>query len=360
MMKRFAAGTVLLAMLAVWPGTAVFGGETVVFENVDEIAVNEGPTLTVGYVKIGAESDWRMACNKSLADTFTIDNGYFLLTSDAQQKQDRQVKAVREFISQEVDYILLDPITESGWAASLEEAREAGIPVIVFDREVDVDDPEAYTAWLGSDFYTEGARASAWLEAYLEESGYEGEVGIVHIQGTTDSSAQIGRTRGLDEALEKHPQWELLGRADADFTTAKGKEVMVEMLEEFGGRINVVYCENDNEAYGAIEAIEEAGFSAGTDLEKGDILVLSFDAANNGLMLTMEKKIAVNTECAPCYGPLLTQMIMALERGEELPKRQYVYEQQFSALGKPDSVTVSGRTWPVAPVSEELISARPY
>ena len=333
-------------------------------ESGSEVAVNENGTLTVGYVMIGAESDWRLACNKSVEEAFTRANGYSLLVSDAQQKPEKQIKAVREFINQEVDYILLNPIVESGWEASLEEAREAGIPVIAFDREVDVEAENAYTAWLGSDFYLEGEKACAWLEAFLEtnvpdEIKDEG-IGIVHIQGTLNSSAQLGRTKALDDALAGNAKLKLLDRQSGDFTTAKGKEVMVDMLSRFGEDIDVVYCENDNEAYGAIDAIREAGREPGTDIAAGEILVMSFDATHNGLAMTMDGQIAVNTECAPQYGPLLTQLIQKIERGEEVPERQYVNEEQFSALEEPAEVSVRGETFPVTMVTEEVIEGRTY
>ena len=325
-----------------------------------EVAVNEGKILTVGYVMIGAESDWRLACNKSIREAFTRENGYSLLISDAQQKHEKQIKAVREFINQEVDYILFNPIVESGWEASLEEAAEAGIPVIGFDREVDVKAKDACTTWIGSDFLLEGRKACAWLEAYLESTGYEDSLGLVHIQGTMGSSAQIGRTRALDEALAGHPEWKLLDRQSGDFTTAKGKEVMVDMLAGYGDEIQAVYCENDNEAYGAIEAIREAGRIPGPDIASGEILVLSFDAARNGLLLTLTGQIAVNTECAPEYGPLLTQIISRLEGGDKLPARQYVQEAQFSALEHPAEIYADGQSYPVIKLTEDLIESRSY
>ena len=329
-----------------------------------EVAVNENGILTVGYVMIGAESDWRLACNKSVEEAFTRANGYSLIVSDAQQKPEKQIKAVREFINQEVDYILLNPIIESGWEASLEEAKEAGIPVITFDREVDVETEDAYIAWLGSDFYLEGEKACAWLEAFLEENmpdeRKDDGIGIVHLQGTMNSSAQLGRTKALDDALERNASLKLLDRQSGDFTTAKGKEVMVDMLARFGEEIEVVYCENDNEAYGAIDAIREAGRTPGTDLAAGEILVMSFDATHNGLAMTMDGQIAVNTECAPQYGPLLTQLIQKIERGEEVPERQYVNEEQFSAQAEPAEVSVRGETFPVTMVTEEVIDARTY
>ena len=327
----------------------------------DEVAVNEKGILTVGYVMIGAESDWRLACNRSVEEAFTRANGYSLLISDAQQKHEKQIKAVREFINQEVDYILLNPIVESGWDASLEEALEAGIPVIAFDREVNVSIENAYKTWLGSDFFLEGEKACAWLEAYLAENGLsEEEIGLVHIQGTLNSSAQLGRTRALDEALEKHPNWKLLDRQSGDFTTAKGKEVMVDMIAKYGDQIRIVYCENDNEAYGAIEAIREAGCTPGTDLGNGEILIMSFDATHNGLTMTLGGQIAVNTECAPQYGPLLTQLVQKIEKGEELPDRQYVSEAQFSALESPAQISVGDQTYDVTMVTEEVIAGRGY
>ena len=326
----------------------------------NEVAVNDKGTLTVGYVMIGSESDWRIACNRSIQETFTRENGYSLLTSDAQQKAEKQIKAVREFINQEVDYILLDPLVENGWDASLEEAREAGIPVIVFDREVASKEEDDYVAWLGSDFYLEGQRACAYLKEYLERTGYEGELNIVHIQGTLDSSAQIGRTRALDDALLENKTWTLLDRKEGEFTTAKGKEVMVDMLENYGDKIQVVYCENDNEAYGAISAIEEAGLKAGTSLKDGEILVLSFDSTHGGLSMTKDGEILVNTECAPLYGPLLSQLIGRIENGEEVSHIQYVREEQFSSLAEPGEVTVGEEVYPVTLITDELLEARSY
>ena len=354
-MKRMSIVAALLLPLTMCVPTLAYPGES---GSMGEIAVNTEGILTVGYVMIGAESDWRLACNRSVEEAFTRANGYSLLVNDAQQKPEKQIKAVREFVNQEVDYILLNPIVESGWEASLEEARDAGIPVIVFDREVDVATEEAYVTWLGSDFYLEGKKACAWLEAFLADKQQAEPVGIVHIQGTLDSSAQLGRTRALDDALARHPEWKLLDRQSGDFTTAKGKEVMVDMLSRLGDQIQVVYCENDNEAYGALEAIEEAGLRAGT--EPGQILLLSFDATHSGLRLTMEGQIAVNTECAPLYGPLLTQLIQELEQGETLPEKQYVREMQFSALESPAQVEVEGQVYPVTQLTTELIENRPY
>ena len=162
-------------------------------------------TITVGFSQVGAESDWRTANTESMKSTFSEENGYELIFDDAQQKQENQLTAIRNFIQQEVDYILLAPVTETGWDTVLQEAKDAGIPVIIVDRMVDVSDDSLYTAWVGSNFKLEGQKAMAWLDAYLEAKGRgDEEINLVDIQGTIGASAQIGRTEGFDEAVEAH------------------------------------------------------------------------------------------------------------------------------------------------------------
>ena len=119
-------------------------------------------TITVGFSQVGAESDWRTANTESMKSTFSEENGYELIFDDAQQKQENQLTAIRNFIQQEVDYIVLAPVTETGWDTVLQEAKDAGIPVIIVDRMVDVSDDSLYTAWVGSNFKLEGQKAMAW------------------------------------------------------------------------------------------------------------------------------------------------------------------------------------------------------
>ena len=326
----------------------------------DSVAVNPKGTLTVGFVMIGSESDWRIACNRSVEEAFSRENGYYLVVRDGQQKQENQMKAMREFIDMDVDYILLNPIAENGWDAVLQEAREAGIPVVVFDRKVRAADPNAYTTWIGSDFLLEGRRACTWLEEFLKSRQYDDRLNIVHLQGTMESSAQIGRTRALDEALRRNRRWNLLERKPAEFTTAKAKEVMADMLKLYGDRIQMVYCENDNMAYGAIESIERSGRNVGANLERGDVLVISFDAVHRAMELALKDDIAVVTECDPLYGPRLTQIIQQLKRGETPEHEIYVKEAQFSAIWEPSQVVVNGITHKVTRLTEEIVENREY
>lgn len=328
----------------------------------EPVAINTGEQLTIGFSQIGAESDWRLASSASMEQVFTSDNGYNLIFSNAQQKQENQIKAIREFISQDVDYIILDPLTETGWESSLQEAKDAQIPVIIVDREVKVEDEDLYTVWVGSDFRLEGDRACAWLEAYLDSQPElaQKEIGIVHLQGTLDASAQIGRSKALEDAVKAHENWNLLDVQCGDFVQAKGREVMEQMIGQYGSSINVVYCENDNMAYGVQEALESAGMTAGDDIAAGEVLIISFDAARQGLQDTLQGKIAVDTECNPLYAPILSRIIMALEQGNDLPKRNYYEEKQFSSIEEIREVTVDGETYEVTHLTEELIQGREY
>ena len=319
-----------------------------------EAAGNTGDVITVGFSQVGAESDWRTANSESMKSTFSTENGYNLIFDDAQQKQENQIAAIRNFIQQEVDYIVLAPVTESGWDTVLQEAKDAEIPVIIVDRMVNVSDDSLYTAWVGSNFKLEGQQACEWLKAYAEAKGMS-EVNIVDIQGTIGASAQIGRTEALNEAVEANG-WNLLAQQTGEFTQAKGQEVMESMLKQYDN-INVVYCENDNEAFGAIEAIKAAGKTVGPD---GDILVMSFDTTKQGITDTLSGDIIVNTECNPLHGPRVEQIIKQLQAGETPEKQAYVEEGIYAHGSDVASVTVDGTDYEVTEVTQDVVDARAY
>jgi len=286
-----------------------------------EADTSSGGLVTVGFSQVGAESDWRTANTESMKSTFTEENGYTLIFDDAQQKQDNQITAIRNFIQQEVDYIVLAPIAETGWDTVLQEAKDAGIPVIIVDRMIDVSDDSLFTSWVGSDFRAEGDKAVAWLE---EEYADADTLNIVHLQGTIGSSAQIGRTEALDAGIEANDTWNLVAQQTGEFTQAKGQEVMESILKQ-NSEIDVVYAENDNMAFGAIDA---AGKTVGVD---GDITIISFDATNAGLQMVLDGKINYNVECNPLHGPRVAELIEMLENGETPEKLNYVEEEAFDA-----------------------------
>ncbi|MBR6281992.1 MAG: ABC transporter substrate-binding protein [Lachnospiraceae bacterium] len=315
---------------------------------------SENSNIVVGFSQLGAESDWRSANTESMKDAFSEAAGYTLVFKDGQQKQTNQITAIRTFIQQDVDYIVLAPVTESGWESVMEEAKEAGIPIILVDRLVDVSDKSLYQCWVGSDFELEGKKVCEWLHQYTLQNDIAAEdLHIVDLQGTLGSTAQLGRSRGLNEAAIEHG-WDIVALRDADFTQEKGREVMTSLLRTYDN-INVVYCENDNEAIGAIKAIEAAGLVPGEDIANGEIMVLSFDGINEeALEYAREGKIACIGECNPLHGPRVEAMIQALERGETPEKYNYVEEHIFSALPDVASITVDGVEYAVTePVMKE-------
>lgn len=299
-----------------------------------------------------------------MKSTFSEENGYNLIFDDAQQKQENQLTAIRNFIQQEVDYILLAPVTETGWDTVLQEAKDADIPVIIVDRMVDVSDDSLYTTWIGTDSLLEGRKAAEWLNAYTTAKGIDAkDVNIVDIQGTIGSTAQIGRSKGLEEGVDNYG-WNLLAQQSGEFTQAKGQEVMESMLKQYDN-INVVYCENDNEAFGAIDAIEAAGKTVGSDIANGEIMVMSFDTTNAGLTDTLAGKIACDVECNPLHGPRAEELIKALEAGEEVEKLNYVDEEIFAADDTVDKVKAVNSLdeegeYDVTPITQEIIDGRAY
>ena len=321
-------------------------------------------TITVGFSQVGAESDWRTANTESMKSTFSEENGYELIFDDAQQKQENQLTAIRNFIQQEVDYILLAPVTETGWDTVLQEAKDADIPVIIVDRMVDVSDDSLYTTWIGTDSLLEGRKAAEWLNAYTTAKGIDAkDVNIVDIQGTIGSTAQIGRSKGLEEGVDNYG-WNLLAQQSGEFTQAKGQEVMESMLKQYDN-INVVYCENDNEAFGGIDAIEAAGKTVGSDIANGEIMVMSFDTTNAGLTDTLAGKIACDVECNPLHGPRAEELIKALEAGEEVEKLNYVDEEIFATDDTVDKVKAVNSLdeegeYDVTPITQEIIDGRAY
>ena len=295
--------------------------------------------IVVGFSQLGSESDWRTANTKSIQNALTEDEGFSLIFSNGRQKQENQIKDIRSFIFQEVDYIVIAPVTETGWDTVLEEAREAGIPVIIVDRMIDTEDENLYVACVGTDKYVEGKKAGLWLEKYLEEQGNkdnalkknrvddEKDVNIVVLEGTLNSTAQLGRSKGFEEVAGNHNNWHILTHESGEFTKAKGKEVMANYLQQFND-IDVLVSQNDDMTFGAIEAIHEAGLTCGVN---GDITIISFDAVSEAFDKMEQGLINVDVECNPLQGPLIAEIIKRLEREEKVDKVSYVDEKVFEA-----------------------------
>ena len=266
--------------------------------------------ITVGYAQVGAESDWRLANTTSFKETFTEANGYKLIFDDAQQKQENQIKAIRSFIQQDVDYIVVAPV----------------IPVILSDRQMTgVDD--LYVCWVGGNFLQEGRDGVKWLEGYLKKIGRDkDEINIVDLQGTIGASAQIGRTQGIEEGIAAHKNWKLVAQQTGEFTQSKGQEVMESILKSTP-KIDVVFAENDNMAWGAVDAIKAAGKVPGKD-----IIIICFDAVHETFNKMIAGEINCAVECNPLHGPRVDEIIKTLEaKGPKgiKSKIQYVVEEVF-------------------------------
>lgn len=283
----------------------------------------------VGFSQLGAESDWRVANTDSMIAALSEENGYELLYDNARQKQANQLVAVRNFIVQGVDIIVIAPLEETGWDTVLQEAKNAHIPVIIVDREVAVEDTQLYLTHIGPDILAEGEQAVSWLEKAMAQ--HQGDVSILHIQGTYGATAQLLRTKAIEEAVQAHENWHFAAQLPGDFTETKGYEVVRDFLAE-NRDIDVIYSENDNMTFGAMRALDEAGITYGRG---GDVTIISFDAVRRALQLCMEGKIDLCVECNPLHGPRVDELIRQYLAGEPIPKQILVEETIFT----PDTLT---------------------
>jgi simple sugar transport system substrate-binding protein len=285
--------------------------------------------LVVGFSQVGAESGWRTANTDSIKGE-AAKRGVDLRFSDAQQKEENQIKAIRSFIAQGVDVIAFSPVVETGFEPVLQEAKKAGIPVVLSDRAVKVSDETLYKCFLGSDFIEEGKRAARWL---AEKTG--GKAKIVELVGTVGSAPAIDRKKGFEEVLAQHPDMKIVKSQSGDFTRAKGKEVMEAFLKAPDAKdITVLFAHNDDMALGAIQAMEEAGIKPGKD-----ILIVSIDGVRDAFKAMVDGKLNCTVECNPLLGPQLFDIVEKVAAGQQVPKRivtkEGVFDQSAAAEALP-------------------------
>jgi ABC-type sugar transport system substrate-binding protein len=277
--------------------------------------------LVLGFAQVGAESEWRTANTESIKSS-AKDAGIELKFSDAQQKQENQIKAIRSYIAQKVDVIAFSPVVESGWETVLREAKAAKIPVVLTDRSVSTKDDTLYVTFMGSDFIEEGRKAGRWLVEKMKDQ--KGDVNIVELQGTVGSAPAIDRKKGFEEIIKADPRFKIIRSQTGDFTRAKGKEVMEAFLKADGKKINVLFAHNDDMAIGAIQAIEEAGLKPAKD-----ITIISIDGVKGAFEAMIAGKLNVSVECSPLLGPQLMQAVKDIKDGKTLPKRIVTVESIF-------------------------------
>jgi ABC-type sugar transport system substrate-binding protein len=277
-------------------------------------------SITMGFAQVGSESGWRTANTESIK-TSAEAAGIDLQFSDAQQKQENQISAIRSFVQQGVDVIAFSPVVETGWDSVLTEAQRAKIPVILTDRSVD-SDPSLYKTFLGSDFIEEGKKAGEWA---VENWGASGQpVNIAELQGTTGSAPAIDRQEGFADAIAGTSNLKIVASQSGDFTRSGGREVMEAMLAS-NPEINAVYAHNDDMGLGAIEAIEAAGKVPGKDIQ-----IITVDAVKDGMTALSEGKINFIVECNPLLGDQLMDLAKKVVAGEDVPARVVTEETTFT------------------------------
>jgi ABC-type sugar transport system substrate-binding protein len=317
-MRKIIGAAAALALTAALAGCGGSAGETAA-EPGAQAAGNE--KITMGFAQVGAESGWRTANTKSIQDS-AKEAGITLKFSDAQQKQENQIKAIRSYIQQKVDVIAFSPVVESGWDTVLNEAKQAEIPVVLTDRAVDSSDESLYVTFLGSDFVEEGKKAGEWVaKEYADSSD---PVKIAQIEGTTGSAPAIDRAEGFKTAIAGDSKFEVVASQTGDFTRAGGKQVMEAMLKS-NPDINLVYAHNDDMGLGAIEAMEAAGKVPGEDIK-----IVTVDAVKDGMTALSEGKINFIVECSPLLGPQLMDVAQKIQAGESVPKRILTEETTFT------------------------------
>jgi galactofuranose transport system substrate-binding protein len=301
-MKRFFLLTLMIIMIAAMAGC----------KPAEQAAApaakqkKEMKDLVVGYAQLGAESEWRTANTASIKEA-AEELGIELKFSDAQQKQENQIKAIRSFIAQGVDVIGVPPVVETGWETVFKEAKDAGIPIILVDRRADVPD-DLYVTYLGSDFVEEGRKAGIEMNKLMPNGGK-----IVELVGTVGSAPANDRYKGFREKVNGNV--EIIDSQSGDFTRANGKEVMEAFLKKYGADIEGLYAHNDDMAIGAIQAIEEYGLKPGVDIK-----IVSIDAVRGAFEAMIAGKLNVTVECNPLLGPQFYDLSLKVVNGEEVPR----------------------------------------
>jgi len=311
------AGILVLALTSGCGGSSS-GGSTATAGS--SAAGGGGKAITLGFSQVGSESGWR-AANTDSVKSAAAAAGVTLKFSDAQQKQENQIKAIRSFIQQKVDVISFSPVVTTGWDTVLKEAKDAKIPVILTDRSVEVSDPSLYVTLVGSDFTLEGTKAGTWVNT--EFASAAGPVNIAELQGTTGSAPAIERKKGFFSVVTD-PKFKLVASQTGDFTRAGGKQVMTAFLQAHKD-INLLFAHNDDMALGAIEAIQAAGLTPGKDIK-----IISIDAVHDGMQALSDGKISHIVECSPLLGPQLMDTAKSVLSGATPEKWIKTNESEFT------------------------------
>jgi len=282
-----------------------------------------GKSTVLGFVQVGAEGTWRLTNTRSVKES-AEKAGFNLVFKEGSTNFSNQIEEMRELILTGVDVLAFSPSQVDGWDEILQEAQDAGIPVIVLDRAIEVSDPDLYVTHIGSDMLDEGRRAGKWLLNYMKSQGKTGEVSVAVLEGVAGSTPAVHRDQGFREVLSADSNYKIVATKPADFSFAKGKEVMAEFLKKTGGNIDVVFAHNDDMALGAIEAIEESGKVPGKD-----VVIIGVDAIKKAFEAIIAGKMNATIECSPLLGPQLVDAVNDLVAGKPVDKRIVTIEKDY-------------------------------
>ncbi len=299
-----------------------------------------GDIFTIGFVQGGEESDRQKADTMRYREIFCKENGYELELVDCGSDSEKQKEAIRDFIARQLDYIILVPAEKKGWDDVLKEAQYAGIPVIIAGYEVDAD-ASRYDTWVGVDGKIQGVNAGKWLAEHLKNK----EANIVILENAIDPSVGEKRKKGLKEVGKGQEGWKIIASKAGEDTKEDGKKAMESLIASYQGKFNVLVCQGDEQAMGAMEAMEEAGMSYGAD---GEIIVISFGGTKKGLEAVLAGKISCLMGGSPTQAEKVEEIIGKMRSGETYEARESTGDQVFVAPGMENTNATA--------VTEEIIT----
>ena len=280
-------------------------------------------SIVVGFSQLGAESSWRIA-NTASMEQAAKDFGYGLMMENANQKQEKQIDAIRSFIAYQVDVIVFSPIVETGWDNVLKEAKQAGIPVILMDRMINTQDDSLYTAYVGADFYEEGKRAGEYLLRKADALGSE-KMRIVEICGTADSTPMRDRQRGFMDVISQDSRFMVIDSVDGDFLRSKGEECMRDLLAKYGSDgFDVVYSHNDAMTLGALDVLEN------TEGVPKELVIITVDGEKDAVDALKAGRINCVVQCTPNLGISVMRLVKELTEGRTVLKTYSPEEGAFT------------------------------
>ena len=297
---------------------------------------NKPGSVVVGFSQLGAESSWRIANTASMEDA-AKDAGFGLMMENANQKQEKQIDAIRSFIAYQVDVIVFSPIVENGWDNVLHEAKKAGIPVILMDRMIETEEKDLYTAYVGADFYAEGRRAGEFLLKKADAMKAE-HLNIAEISGTIDSTPMRERQRGFMDVIGGDPRFTVIDSISGDFLRSKGEECARQLLDQYSaGGIDVIYSHNDSMTLGVLDVLEKQDIKPGKD-----IVLITVDGEKEAVDALKAGKVNCVVQCTPNLGKAVMELVKKLKSGEQVAGTYHPEEGMFTEFDDLSNPAVEG------------------